>query len=408
MLNLNGIRVLEMGTAVSIPMLCATLSNLGAEVIKIESSRKPDANRVRLPKNPALGAVAGLDFPLIHDLGPAKRSVLLNMKTDRGRDLFLDLIAQSDVFVQGYVSGWLERLGLSVDRLAEVNPRLVMVFGSGYGQTGPGRGQRAYATIMSALAGLESLVGYSDGEVAGMVATAFGDPNSAFFGVLATMAALRKRERTGRGMFVDLSQIEAIVALLGEVIVGQQTTDVVPGPKGNVDGIHAPHGVYPCRGQDRWIAISVRGDAEWEALRSCVDDPDVAHALDNCDLANSAGRIGAGTGLDALVSQWTRDADRDSLVVRLMAAGVAAVPVQSINEVEQHEFFRRRGLTQPVAHPQLGTLQVTTTPWVIDGARPPVRGSGPGLGADTESVLGELAGLSPDEVRALIADGVLI
>ncbi|MFR9807231.1 CaiB/BaiF CoA transferase family protein [Pseudonocardia sp. RS010] len=369
---LSGIRVVEVTTGVAAPLSGRILAELGADVVKVESRAKLDVNRVRVPR----AAMSGLadpetlrleGFGLLHEASASKRSITLNLKNETGRELFLRLIGESDVFVQNFAPGWLERLGLSVDELLERFPRLVVLSATGYGQDGPLRGQRAYAPIMSSLAGVEGLIGYEDGAVVGASATAMADLNCSFYGAYLVLAALNGRTRTGGGRHLDLSQTEACVALIGEAMVEYAETGKAPGPVGNT----APTGrreVVPCR-DGGWVVIE--------------DVPD---------------------GVDP--TEWAAMSDRDDLVARLQAGGVAATPVLTPDEVLTDPGFRGRGLFQQVEHPVLGQLTATSVPWHLDGAVPSVRSSSPLLGGHTEEIARDLLGLEAAEITRLATEGV--
>src|ERR1700761_3113019 len=269
MLGLAGLRVVEVGTAVSIPLVGAVLANLGADVYKVESRQRVDINRARVPRTRSAGldpAAERESFPLLHELNPAKKSVTLNLKNEAGFGLFRQLLADSDVFVENYAPGWLVRLGLPWDELLTSCPRLIALAASAYGEEGPLSQQRAYAPIMTGLAGLEGLIGYEDGATVGMMATALSDPNAAYFGVLAVLAALLDRQHSGRGCLIDLSQTEAATCLVGTALAEYALTGKEPGPRGNLRPGRGPHDFLPCAGDDAWVAISVDGDEHWQAL----------------------------------------------------------------------------------------------------------------------------------------------
>jgi len=407
MLNLSKYRVIEIGTAVSMPLCSAVLGNLGAEVIKIESKQKLDGNRIRIPKKDASGPLGTMEtFPLLHDLNPGKKSVTINLKSPDGRRIFIDLLKDADIFIQNFAPGWLQRIDLGPDVLAGINPRLIMMFASGYGQSGPLSPTRVYATIMSGIGGLEGLVGEENGDVAGLVATAFGDPNSAYFGVLEVLSALYARERSGKGCLIDLSQIEAIATVLGEGIIEWQATGNVPGPVGNSSRWLAPHGIYPCAGDDRWVAISVANEDEWGALKRTM-------AADGCAwpaeerFTDMPHRLRHRKELDDLVSGWTIGQNDRLLSERLQAEGVRCSPVLTIDELETDAHTVARGFLQQVDHPMLGPMQITSTPWLFDGVRPKVNGVGPMLGSSNREVLGGLLGLSEAEIARYEQEGIL-
>ena len=394
MFRLNRYRVLEIGTAVSMPLCASVLANLGAEVIKVESRKKLDGNRVRVPRKDAPANIDQIEtFTLFHDLNGGKKSVSLNLKTAAGRAIFLDLIRVSDVFIQNFAPGWLDRLDLSVATLAEANPRLIQMYASGYGQHGPLSGVRVYATIMSGIGGLEGVVGYPDGDVTGLSATAFGDPNSGQFGVLAVLSALHARERTGRGCLIDLSQIESIATVLGEAVIDLQASGQVPGPTGNRSRWVAPHGIYRCAGSDRWVALAVPRDEEWQALRALLVAEGQSWAAE-ARFASAATRLEHARELDDLISAWTLPQTDQTLALRLQARGIRCTPVLPIEEVETDPHMVARHFMQQATHPILGAMPITSTPWRHDGAQPPIRGAGPMFGSANEEIYRGLLGMS--------------
>lgn len=363
---LSGIRVVEVSTGVAGPLTGRILAELGADVIKVESRAKLDVNRVRVPREEMSGladpeTLQLEGFGLLHEASASKRSVTLNLKTEAGRELFLQLLREADIFVQNFAPGWLERLGLSVDDLLDQCPRLVVLSATGYGQDGPLCQQRAYAPIMSSLAGLEGVIGYEDGAVVGASATAMADLNCSFYGAYLVLAALNGRTETGGGRHLDLSQTEACVALLGEAMVDYATTGKVPGPTGN-SGPTGRREVVPCK-DGRWAVVD--------------DAPEGSELL-----------------------------DRDELVTRLHSVGSVATPVLTPQEVLQDPGFRDRGLFQQIDHPVLGELTTTSIPWHLDGSVPGVRSSSPLLGVDTEDVMTRLLGVTSEEFDRLTTEGV--
>lgn len=178
-----------------------------------------------------LGSLEGGDaFPMLHELNAGKKSITLNLKSPDGRQLFARLLDRCDVFIENYAPGWLDRLGLPLAQICASNPRLVVLAASAYGEEGPLAQQRAYAPIMTALSGLEGLIGYGPDDVLGMVATAFSDSNSAYFAMLSVFAGLLERQRSGAGGLIDLSQTGAAVCMTGVAIAEQQLTGQIPGP----------------------------------------------------------------------------------------------------------------------------------------------------------------------------------
>ncbi|MGF9664005.1 CoA transferase [Arthrobacter crystallopoietes] len=347
---LRGLKIVEVTTAVSAPLIGRVLSELGAEVVKVESRAKVDVNRARVPRpTDPEGFPAHEAFQLLHEANAGKHSVTLNLKTEQGKELLLDLLGDADVFIENFVPGWLDRLDLSIAQLRERFPRLIIFSASGYGQTGPLRTQRSYAPVMTALAGIEGLIGYEDGQVMGCSALALADLNCTFSGVFLVMAALAGRQSTGQGTHIDLSQIEAAAILAGEAFIEQQLDGTVPGPAGNTD----PDGT-------RWTLARTGDDDSWLAATGTV-------------AADDAARPGTG-----------------ELLERLRGRGIEASPVLTPAQVAADEHFTSRGFMQSVEHPHplIGSLQITSVPWRMEGTVPQVAAAAPLIGSSNAEVLG--------------------
>lgn len=250
---LTGYRVVEVTIGVSSPLTSRALADLGADVIKVESRAKLDVNRARLPRRQQEGVPPEESFGLLHEANAGKRSMTLNLKTAEGRELLMRLLGTADVFVQNFAPGWMERLGMSIEQIQTDLPGLVILSAAGYGQQGPLRTQRAYAPVMTSLAGVEGVIGYEDGEVVGTMASALADMNASYVGAVLVQAALVNRRRTGRGRHIDLSQTEASALLSGEAVMDWHLSGTVPGPRGNSRAGDSPWHLEQ-HGRDAWTA----------------------------------------------------------------------------------------------------------------------------------------------------------
>jgi crotonobetainyl-CoA:carnitine CoA-transferase CaiB-like acyl-CoA transferase len=279
-----------------------------------------------------------------------------------------------------------------------------MVAMSGAGQFGSLSDMRTYAPTMSSFAGLESLVGYPDEVPTGALNFAIGDPNAAVHGLVALFAALARRETTGKGCYIDLSQTEALFATLTPYLLQAQVEGRQPLPTGNSHPSIAPHGIYPAAGDDRWLSIAVRDDRDWAALgRIAADQPWVSDAR----FATVEGRISDRRALDELLATWTKTFDRDRLVADLRTAGVPASPVNEIEGVFSDPQIAARGLADWVDIPQLGAEVLFRAPWNVSGV-PVLRGTrGPLVGEHNERVLRGNLGLSAEEFERLTVAGVI-
>jgi benzylsuccinate CoA-transferase BbsF subunit len=369
---LRDIQVLEVTTGVAAPLTGRVLAELGAQVTKLESRSKLDVNRMRLarPTDPE-GYPAHEAFQLLHESNADKKSITLNLKSPEGKEVFLGLLRDTDVLIQNFAPGWLDRVGFTFEQLLEECPQLVVLSATGYGHVGPLRTQRAYAPVMTALAGIEGLIGYADGEVMGCSALALADLNCSFHGVFLVMAALLGRRTSGHGQHIDLSQTEAAASLIGEAFIEQQLGSNSPGPRGNLGPDGEQWAVLAADGEDSWVAASAPSGEASPILAAQADRP-----------------------------------GREELLRRLRARGLECAPVLSPGEVAADPRFLGRGYLQSVQHPleMIGELTITSVPWHLDGSVPAVRRPAPLLGHDNNEFFGRR--MRPDTYAELEQRGV--
>ncbi|HYF18927.1 MAG TPA: CoA transferase, partial [Ramlibacter sp.] len=404
---LSGLRVLDFGWVWSAPWVGTMLAELGAQVIKVEHSQRPDnlrlAGKVRRNGQVVEGPSREMS-PMYHQINHGKLGITLNVKDPRAVDLARRLAAMSDVVIENMSPGSLERSGLGFEQLRGLNPGVVMLSMSAAGQFGPYAGMRAYAPTMSAFAGLESLVGYRGEMPTGALNFAIGDPNASVHGLVALLAALRRARATGEGAFIDLSQVEALLGTLRPWLLDAQVHGRQPQPAGNSHPEMAPHGIYPAAGQDRWLTLAVASDAQWQALQAVA--PGEPWASD-ARYATAAGRLADAPALDAQIGRWTGPQDRDALVARLRAAGVPSSPVLPVEEQWHDPHLRARHMSTSVEIPYYGPEDLYRAPWRFSDAQPRITRSGPRLGEHNSFVFGELLQLPAAEIEALVADGVI-
>jgi crotonobetainyl-CoA:carnitine CoA-transferase CaiB-like acyl-CoA transferase len=400
---LRELLVVESAVGIAGPLVTRILADLGARVIKVESSLKPDISRHRPPPPGMTREQVAELFPQVHEMNAGKSSVTLNLKSAEGRELFLALLERADVYVENFAPGWLERLGLSHAAMRARNPGLVILSQSAYGGEGPLRDQRAYAPIMTALAGVESLIGYDDGPAVPQISSSNGDLVAAYYGALLALAALVERERTARGAVIDMSQIEASTCIGGVAMAELALTGRTPRPHGNRHPGGSPHGHYPVAGLDRWIALAVREDGEWQALADVLALP----GRERERFSTHAARLAERRAVDAVVADLTAVQERDPLVRRLQAAGVACVPVLDVAEVDALPELVERPLWAALEHPRAGELRVTRIPWRFARLRVAPRHTAERMGESTDSVLRGLLGRSAGEIARMRAEGAL-
>lgn len=396
---LEGVRVVDLGWVLAAPYATMLLGYLGAEVIKVESRRRIDEQRIAHRAGLAKDYDASSNF---FEVNLAKRSVTVNLATEQGAALVRRLVAQSDVVIENMRPGVIDRLGLGYSELVKVKPDVIMASVSGWGSSGPLRSYTAYAPCFSSFSGLAHLTGYADDEP--NTGTSSNDARSGTGAAFAILMALVLKQRTGRGQYIDMSSCETLNMLIGDRMVEYGLSGVSPGRDGDHDGFVAPHNVYRCAGDDRWISLAVTDDDEWSAFRRAAGDPEWAQ---DADLAANAGRLARQAELDDRIAEWTATRDAVELAEHLQAHGVAAVPSYDAEQLFDHPHLRARGSIIEVDHPKLGTRTAIAPPWILSETPARVTRSAPLLGADNAYVLQELLGLSEQEIKELAAAQVV-
>jgi benzylsuccinate CoA-transferase BbsF subunit len=401
-LPLSGIRVANFGWVWAGPVVGQTLGFLGAEVYKIESRARIDLTRL-LP--PFGEGVRDPDRSLSnHACWAGNGSISLNLKLPAAQQLARDLIARCDVVIENFGPGVMEGLHLGWDDLRAVKPDLVMFSMPAAGLTGPLKDIRTYGLSLTSTTGLDSLTGYDDGPPI-PVENAFSDPYNGIMGAFAILTALRHRDRTGQGQHIDYSQQEAVMQMVGPAFMDYALNGRSAGPVGNRHPLAAaaPHGVFPCAGEDRWISIAVTSDDAWRALIAVMEAPHWASAP---ALATLAGRLDAIDDLHRRLAEWTAGSVDYELAARLQAAGIAAAPVLNVADLLRDPHYRARGTFIQVQHP-LGFPETIYGAYVkLSRSAIEVR-TGPRIGQDNERVFKGLLGIGDERYQALVDDRVV-
>lgn len=370
------------------PICTKYLAAMGAEVIKIESNTRPDLSHRDVSWE---------------ELNPSKRSITLNLKEERARDLVRRLISMSDVVIENFSTGVMERLGLGYPALREINPRIIMASASGFGRTGPDRDLVAYGSLLQCFTGWASLSAYP-GRAPSSVGGIWTDPLTACLEAFLLLAAIWRQRSTGEGCYYDVSMSETMIAALPEPILAWAIDHAVVEPRGNRDPIHAPQGCYPAAGDDRWLALSIRSDAEWERLGRLIGRADLAA---DPRFGTVAGRRASHDVLDAAIAAWTRARPAAEAAEALQAEGIAATPTLTAADVLTDEHLAARRFVAEVERLDGGTRHTLGAPWMIDGARPDSFRRAPRVGEDNEYVFTELLGLDGAELRRLAAEQII-
>ena len=408
---LKNYRVLDLSRIWAGPYCTKLMADLGAEVIKMESLRVYDSHRG--PVSPSRGIAAYPDgepgeepwnrngwFNCLHF---SKYGITLELTSDEGRRVFERLVSISDVVIENFRQGTLERLGYDYPALRTHRPDLIYVSMPAFGNTGPWKNYLGYGIGQEQLSGMAHLTGYpDDGPMKSGIN--HGDPITGSHAAGVLLAALRRRRRTGKGMYIDVSQQESAVAFMGGELLAYQMTGREPERIGNRSRWYAPCNTYPCAGEDRWITIAATNDAEWQRLVSAMDMQPLA---DDTRFATAEARIDNQDDLDAIIAGWTSGQDAFALGELLQAAGVPAGPVLRGPDLLQDRHYAERGTFITVDHPQVGPKQYPGLPWKMSGTPGEVRWPSPTLGQHNRDVFGGLLGLTGREIDALEEGGVI-
>ncbi|GAA2591375.1 hypothetical protein GCM10010399_22390 [Dactylosporangium fulvum] len=399
-----GIRVLDLGTFWAGPYLGSLLGALGADVLKVEGPRRPDGFRF-VAAFPQQGSRWYEMSGLFQATNLNKRGMTLDLGTDAGRAVFERLLGGADIVIENFSPRVIEQFGFGYPAISAVNPRIVMVRMPGYGLEGSWREFVGFGNSFEYAGGLGWITGDPDGPPLGP--GGYADPLVAMHAMLAVIAALRDRERTGRGQLIELVQAEVVAAMTAEPVIQYALAGEVLGRTGARSEEFAPQGVYPCRGEDEWLALTVRDDAEWTRLVRIVGEP---QGLPAEQLATLAGRRAAHDSIDRWLSDWTRDRDPAGTADLLQAAGIPAAKVLTPAGMYHDPQVTATGYYQALEHPLTGVRRYPGWPFRFgsgSGVRLAHRFRSPLLGEHNEEILRESLGMNPEEIDELRHRGVI-
>lgn len=401
-LPLAGVRITDFTWIGAGSYTTKILADAGAEVIKIESTDRVDSLRLAAPYKDGIKGVNRSGY--FADRNSSKRSMTLNMKHPRALDLVSRLIRQSDIIANNFTPGVMDRFGLGYEAVRAMKEDIVYLAMSMQGSSGPQKHYLGYGATMAAVTGIQHLTGLPDREPAG-TGTNYPDhiPNPCH-ATFAVLAALRHRRRTGQGQRIDMAQTEPTVALLGPAVLEYTANGRIPQARGNRHPQAAPHGVYRCAGDDRWIAIAVMNDAQWQGLCDTLGNP--AWTRD-AKLAGVNGRLECAEEIDGWLNQETGRYVVEALVDLLQQHGVPAGRVSTAADVIADPQLRHRGHWLSLDHPEMGPSLYNAQPF--RNARSPAGQARPAplLGQHTREICHTLLGLSDEEIARLTEEGVL-
>lgn len=404
-LPLEGIRVTDVTGSWSGPYLTNLMGNLGAEIIKVDSIQRLD-----------LWRAAGVHLlgsreepwewsPSWNSVNTDKLGITLNLNHPKGVEIFKQLVKISDVVAENYTPRVMQNFGLDYPALEELNQSIIMISLPAHGYTGPWNNVPGFAHPIEMMSGIAQLMGESNGPPM-ICGTGITDPIAGINGLIAVMLALTYRQITGKGQFIDLSQVEAASCLIGDAIVETSMNGTVPTRQGNSHRFMAPHNYYRCKGDEMWVGIAVSSDEEWRQFCKAIGNPPWTKEE---RFADSLSRWQNQDDLDKLVEEWTNQHDHYEVMNTLQKAGVAAGAYLTSAELLTDPHLKERGTFQVVDRAIVGEhpYPVPTAPMKFSEAPTKIRRPAPLLGEHNEYVLRELLGMSRAEIQSLVDDQII-
>lgn len=401
---LAGLRVLDLSHFWAGPSATEFLGDLGADVIKVESTRMYDRWRsILVPAFDSGDAPFYETGPYFNTINRNKRGITLDLRTGDGLALFKRLVAECDIVVENFTPRVMPAFGLDYPKLREIREDLIMISLPGFGSTGPWKDHVSFAWPTESTAGFPALTGYDGGSP-----TYWGQPGAdaiaGMFGAFAVLVAAEYRRATGRGQYIDLSQVEILTSFLGSQLIDYARYGSIPERHGNRHPEWAPHGVFPTAGEDRWVAVAVTTDDQWHGLCACLGRADWAARP---ELASAAGRKAAEDELEAGVAAWTRQHGDEEAAEMLQVAGVAAGAFLTTDRLVSDPHFLAREAFVAMDRRYVGAHPIQRT-WARFSETPDrIERPAPTLGQHTDEVLRELLGVSDERLAQLETDGVI-
>ena len=393
MYPLSGYRVVDFGWVAAGAAAGKILADMGAEVIKVETTTRLDTTRFS-PDNVERSPETDPGF---HAINRNKLGITVDMTKPEGADLLKKLVRVSDVVLENFAPGVMKRFGLDYESLRHEKPDLIMVSMPGLGSWGPHWNAIDYAPSIAALSGLTGMIGYCGGNAVG-IHVAYSDFSAATNAALAILAALIHRRRTGEGQNIEVAQLEALVSCLGEAVLYCQVTGKNPETLGNRHPMMAPHNNYRCKGEDKWVSIAVKTEEEWEMLVEAMGAPP---SLRKDIFSTREGRLSHQEELDNIMTSWTVNYTPDEITDILQPAGVAACPVMDIGECYLNPHFQEREDFTCVEHPVTGNDFIVNMPWRMSETSGGIYRPAPTLGQHNQYILEDILGLSKEEITVL-------
>jgi benzylsuccinate CoA-transferase BbsF subunit len=400
---LEGVRVLEFGLYIALPLTTRLLASMGAEVIKVETLTSLDMSWFG-----PIFAPGSLQL----EYRPLKRNVTLDVRKPKGKEVMEELIKKSDIYITNLGEGALTKYGLTFDHVRSLKENLIVLWQTGLGSTGPYGGYKAYGRLMQHACAISTMSGTPDN--LGVANISYSDYHTSVFNAMALIGALERRRRTGEGCFFECPIYESGVVTVGPAFLDYQANGVVPERRENRHRFFAPHGAYPCKGDDRWCTIAVTSDEEWRAFCKVIGSPAWTRSP---EFATAADRVKNVKDLDQLVGEWTSRRTAKKVMEIMQKAGVPSGIVAKGEDLASSEHLRSHDFYKELEY-YMADFEKPGVKWPVAGVSPvfqePIyfsdtpRSFGPmhKVGQDNNYVYGKLLGMSKEEIKQLTKEGV--
>lgn len=397
---LQGVKVADFSWMITGPTICMWLAEHGAQVMRIESLRHPDELR---PLPPFKDGIRGINRSgAFNTWNAGKYGLALDLNHPRAMQVAKRIITWSDVVVESFRPGTMEKWGLGYEDIRKIKPEIIMLSVSMQGQTGPSAGSIGFGVELVSLSGFTHFSGWNDRGPQAM-AVAYTDMVVPSIGIVAIMSALETRLKTKKGQWIDLNQLESSLHFLAPALLDYTANDNEGGRRGNCHSFAAPHGVYRCRGDDSWCVISVFTDEEWKSLCRVIGQETLA---DDLELDSLLSRKEREEELNRLIEAWTINYAPEEIVSLLQANGIAAGVVKNSKDILSDPQLSYRNYFVPLNHPEIGQYTAVAPPFKLCGTPSELRLPAPCLGEHTEYVCREILDMSDEEFVDLLSQGV--
>ena len=400
---LEGVRVVDFTVAVAGPIASFVLADLGAEVIKVEEPARGQNLRGDMPQRAGAPNRPWNRLSNFNELNRGKLSMAVDVASAEGREVFLRLVASSDIVVENWSPRVVGNLGIDYAAARRYREDIIYISMPAFGKTGPYAEMRSYGPGIDAMSGLSYLTGYADGPPL-KPGNYYCDQSAGMHAAFAALAALHHRRQTGEGQYIELPMLEGEIQVFGEAMLDVALNGREPSRLGNRHPSIAPHGVYPCAGDDQWCTIVAANDARWHALCAAIGQPGLAH---DARFAEPLTRYKQQDALDAIIGAWTAVRDKHEVQRLLQAAGVSAAAALIPEEMFADPHIQARGLFEFVAHADSIPFPHTRVAFKLSDTPAPVSRSGPPFAEANDYVLRDLLRMSDADVAQLQAQGVL-